>query len=186
MSLSPVKIEILETLLIQGKPLNVPQIAEETRQEQPSVRGHLLGLLRTGYIVAPEKGFYSITVTGKKAIGIPELNRESAKSILAYAPHDKSFNFYSELNKPLNMHAHSLQDFTNKIPRVDVKSIEFHFNRGDFEAWFTCLGDIELAKKMALLKKKKVVGEELRVKLQGIVEQRCKELQALAEPAMPL
>ena len=38
---------------------------------------------------APEKGLYIITAQGKKALGIPEVTKEKATPILAYAPHDK-------------------------------------------------------------------------------------------------
>jgi hypothetical protein len=51
--------------------------------------------------------------------------------------------------------------------------VEFHFNHGDFESWFTGLGDVELVRKIALLKEKRLVGEELRAKLRQIVEDRC-------------
>ncbi len=52
--------------------------------------------------------------------------------------------------------------------------------RGDFEAWFKMLGDEELAKKTALLKKKNIVGEDLRKQLRNMVEQRYLDLAKLA------
>ena len=56
--------------------------------------------------------------------------------------------------QPLNMHAHNLRDFSDKIDKVRrSRQLEFHLKRGDFEAWFKGLGDEELAKKMAMLKK---------------------------------
>jgi hypothetical protein len=146
---------------------------------------HLLGLIRMGYVNSPQKGLYVLTDEGKKALGIPLLTKEAAKAIIAYAPHDKAFNFYVELNKPLHMHAHSLQDFANKLAKVDIKSLEFHTSRGDFEAWFKSLGDPELANKVAVIKEKKVDGEQLRKMLQDTVEQRCTELMALTEQTMP-
>ena len=61
-----------------------------------------------------------------------------------------------------------------------MDAIEFHKSRGDFEAWFTGLGDVELAKKTALLKEKKMDDEELRSKLHDIVENRCTVLSSAA------
>jgi hypothetical protein len=172
MSLSPIKQEILEIMLLQDKPMKAVDIANETEKEFTPVMMHILGLIRMGYVRLPEKGQYVITQKGKEALGIPEINKEKATAILAYAPHDSAFHFYADVGKPLNLHAHNLRDFANKLEKADLASIEFHTNRGDFEAWFSSLGDQELATKVALLKQKKVVGEDLRKQLHEIVEQR--------------
>src|SRR3972149_11875672 len=173
MSLAPTKYEILKTMLKHDKPLRAAQIAEEIGKEFPSVMMHVIGLARMGYVKSPEKGQYIITEKGKKALGVGEINPENAKTILACVPQDKSFHFYASVGKPLSLCAYGLQDFGEKILKVNVDSIEFHMNRGDFEAWFAGLGDAELAKKVALLKEKKMTGEELRRKLGEIVENRC-------------
>ena len=181
MSLSPTKYEILETMLLLHKPARATHIAKETGKEFPSVMMHIIGLTRMGYTASPEKGIYTLTKKGKKALGIPEINRENAKKTLADMSHDKSFHFYANIGKPLNIHAHNLQDFRDKILKVTVESLEFHKSRGDFEAWFTGLGDVELAKKTALLKEKKMTEEELRRRLHDIVENRCAVLASVAE-----
>ncbi|MCJ7761954.1 hypothetical protein MUP38_00680 [Candidatus Bathyarchaeota archaeon] len=172
MSLSPVRHEILETMLLHDKPVKVAQIAEETGQKFPAVTMHVIGLTRMGYANSPEKGLYVITERGKNALGIPEIDKETAKAILADTPQDKAFHFYADMGKPLDYYAYGLQDFCDKILKISVDSIEFHLNRGDFESWFTGLGDVELARKTALLKEKRLVGEELRIRLHGIVENR--------------
>jgi DNA-binding transcriptional ArsR family regulator len=183
MSLPPVKHEILETMLLHEKSARAPQIAKEAGKEFPSVMMHLIWLTRNGYTASPEKGQYTITEKGKKALGLPEISREKAKAILAHVPQDKSFHFYEGVGKPLNLRAHSLQDFCDKILKVNVNSIEFHINRGDFAAWFTSLGDVELAKKAALLKGKKMAAEELCRLFHEIVEKRCTVLASMAEQA---
>jgi len=172
MSLAPIKCEILKTMLMHDKPLRAKQIAEEIGKEFPSVMMHIIGLTRMGYAKSPEKGQYIITEKGKKALGVSEINPENAKTILACLPHNKSFHFYANVGKPLSLRAYGLQDFRDKILKVDVESIEFHMNRGDFEAWFVGLGDAELAKEAALLKEKNMAGEELRKGLHDIVENR--------------
>jgi DNA-binding transcriptional ArsR family regulator len=173
MSLSPEKREILETMLLHDKPVSAAQIAKESGKKFPSVMMHLIGLTRMGYANSPEKGQYAITEKGKEVLGMPEINKEIARAILADTSRDKAFHFYAGIGKPLSLYAHSLKDFCDKILKVSVDSIEFHVNRGDFEAWFAGLGDVELARKTALLKEKKMVGEELRRKLYEIVENRC-------------
>jgi len=180
MSLLPAKQEILEIMLLNEKPAKATEIANESKKEFRPVMMHILWLARNGYVSSPEKGQYIITEGGKQALGIPAMDKEKANSILAYAPQNKAFAFYLDIDKPLNLHAHSLRDFADKIQKVDLLSIQFHTNRGDFEAWFTGIGDTELAKKTTLLKQKNVTGEELRKQLHDIVEQRYIALANLA------
>jgi hypothetical protein len=139
-----------------------------------------------GYVAMPEKGMYAITEKGKRTLGIPETTKEKAAAILAYAPHDKAFNFYVTFGKPLSIHAHGLRDFANKLDRADIASVDFHIQRGDFEAWFKGLGDEELAKKTTLLKKKMTVDEDFRRQLHNIVEQRYFELAKLSGQTIPM
>jgi hypothetical protein len=185
MSLSPIKQEILETMLLNGKPLKAMEIAKEAKKEYQPVNMHLLGLIKMGYVCLPEKGVYAITEKGKKAVGITETTKEKAVAILAYAPHDKAFNFYVTVGKPLSLHAHNLRDFIHKLDKADIASVEFHMQRGDFEAWFKGLGDEELVKKTGLLKKKNLVGEDLRKQLRNVVELRYLELAKLSGQAIP-
>ena len=184
MSLSPVKQEILEAMLLLDKPIKAADIAKEVKKPFQPVMGHLLGLTKNGYISLPEKGLYIITEKGKQALGLPDVNKEKAAALLSYSPHDKAFNFYLEIDKPIDLHAHGLRDFAVKLEKTDVVSVEFHTKRGDFEAWFKELGDQELAKKVELLKKKNVSGDELRKQLRDIVMMRYVFLAKLAgQPA---
>jgi hypothetical protein len=185
MDLSPVKREILEALLMHDKPVKAAQVAKETAKDPKVAQMHLIGLTRMGYANSPEKGSYVITEEGKKALGLPEVTKEKALSILAQTPREKAFHFYAGIGKPLNLYAYDLLEFCDKIAKVSVDPVEFHVNRGDFEAWFVCLGDAELAKKTALLKEKKVVGEELRRRLREIVEERCLVLSKKVGHAVP-
>jgi DNA-binding HxlR family transcriptional regulator len=185
MSLAPVKREILETLLLHDKPLRATQIAKETGKEFPPVMMHLIGLTRIGYANSPEKSQYTITEKGKRALGVPEVSRENAEAILSQTPHEKAFHFYAGVGKPLNLFAHNLRDFCEKILKVNIDSIEFHMSRGDFSAWFAGIGDAELAKKVMLLKEKKTAGEELRGKLCEIVENRCIVLAKMVGRTVP-
>jgi hypothetical protein len=186
MSLSPIKKEILETLFRSGKAMKATDIAKEAGKDFKPVMMHLLGLVKMGYVATPEKGLYAISEKGKEALSQPEITKDKAEAVLAYAPHDKAFHFYLNMGQPLNLHAHGLRDFANKVERVDLESVSFHMNRGDFEEWFKGLGDEELAKKVAELKEKNVVGEDLRSQLHEIVEQRYIALAKLAgQPICP-
>jgi len=176
MSLSPVKRLVLETMWMINKPASAAEIAKEVGLAFSPVMMHILGLARLGYVKSYEKKRYVITESGKKALGFPEISKEKAEEILAYLPVEKSFHFYADVGKPLNIHAASLGDFCDKILDVDSSSVEFHVNRGDFEAWFTGLGDFELSRKIFIVKEQKQSGEALRRKLYEIVKNRCEEL----------
>lgn len=56
---------------------------------------------------------------------------------------------------------------------VDIKSLEFHLYRGDFERWIAeTLGDKELAEESKDLKSQNLVGNDLRNKLSLILSKR--------------
>ena len=114
MSLSPAKQEILETMLLNEKPMKAIEIANESKKEFPPTMMHLLGLTRMGFVRSPEKGQYIITEKGKNALGISETDKEKAVAILGYAAHDRAFNFYINVGNPLNLHAHNLRDFASE------------------------------------------------------------------------
>ena len=165
------------------RPAKASDIAKEAGLGFAPVMMHILGLTKMGHIETPEKGFYVITESGKKVLGLPDISREKAAEILMYLPMEKSFHFYADVNKPLKVHAASLSDFCDKIQKVDLSSIEFHINRGDFEAWFNGLGDAELARKTLLIREEKITGEDLRKKLYEIVKNRCDSLTRMRNTA---
>ncbi|MEM2105658.1 MAG: hypothetical protein QXV21_04220 [Candidatus Bathyarchaeia archaeon] len=176
MSISPVKRLILETMWVSEKPVKVTEVTKEVGLDSRSVRMHMMQLARMGYLKATEDGNYLLTEKGRKALGFPEIDCGKAAEILAYLPLEKAFHFYIDIGKPLDVHAASLNDFCDKLLKVSLESIEFHMNRGDFEAWFAGLGDVELARKVFLLKEQKLLGEDLRKRLYEIVKNRCEEL----------
>ena len=185
MDLTPAKCEILDALSFHDKPVKAAQLAKEMGKEFPAVQMHLIGLAKMGYADSPQKGQYLISANGKKALDLPEITREKALTILAQTPPDVAFHFYAGIGKPLNIYAHDLLEFCGKVSQVKAESVEFHLSRGDFEAWFKSLGDIELAKKTALLKKKKTKAEEMTVKLRELVEDRCVVLSKIVGQSAP-
>lgn len=185
MDLSPAKCEILEALLLHDKPVKAAQLAKDMGKEFPAVQMHLIGLVKMGYAESPQKGQYIISANGKKALGLPETTKETAQKILAKTPPERAFHFYAGIGKPLNIYVHDLLEFCDKVSQVKAESVEFHLSRGDFEAWFKSLGDLELAKKTALLKKKKMEAEEFRVKLRELVEARCMVLSKIVGHSAP-
>jgi len=179
MSLSSLKLKLLEHMLLNDKPERAVQIAKGSGNDFKPVMMHLIGLARMGFITSPEKGQYKITSKGKNALGILETTQECAKQLLSKTLQEKAFHFYAGVGKPLNTYAHGLPEFSEKLTQIDTASIEFHLYRDDFQKWFSEIGDAELTKKMALLKERGIHGEQLRTKLHEIIEKRCKALSAI-------
>ena len=73
--------------------------------------------------------------------------------------------------------ATSLCSFLRELDAIDVQSIKFHFDRGDFQKWIKLtLGDEELARQVDGIEKK-TQEEPLLEKLKQIVQKRISELQ---------
>ena len=180
MSVSQIKRKILEVLWVSGKPMSVQDLAEKTGLNISSSMVHLLWLRKAGYVSTPEKSFYAITKTGKEALGLPRLTKEKALHILRELPKEEAFHFYTGIGQYAGVYATSLNDFCDKIQSVNVKSVEFHAPRRDFELWLDSLGDLELAKIMSLIRRASLSGENLRKKVYESVKSRCEELTGLS------
>jgi len=140
---------------------------------------HLLGLKKTGHVNTPQHGLYAITELGKEAIGLPKVDRAHATKILNHVPADKAFHFYTGIHQYTHVIAHSLAEFSDKLQKIDVKSVEFHVPRKDFEHWLQSLGDLELAKRLGLIRNMHIHGEDLRTKLHEAVKHRLEELKRI-------
>ncbi|UCE29606.1 MAG: hypothetical protein JSV85_02485 [Candidatus Bathyarchaeota archaeon] len=180
MSVSEIKERLLRALWLVGKPAKLQDIAEKVELSISSSMMHLLQLRKGGYVSSPEKSYYVITRTGKEAIGLPRLTGEKALDILREVPKEKAFHFYTGINQYTGICARSLNDFCDRIRTVNVKSIEFHASRRDFELWLDSLGDLELAKRMGQIRRATLSGENLRQRVYESVRSRCEELTDLS------
>jgi hypothetical protein len=180
MSLSEVKMKVLEMLWKAGKPIKSRELAQRLGLGVPPTNLHLVWLRRKGYVFSPEKGLYAITERGKEALVAPKIDGKQALQILSSVPKEKAFHFYRDVGQYLGTYASSLSEFCDKIRVVDTKSIEFHLPRRDFELWFLGLGDFELAKRMSALRESGLLGETLRQRVYEVVGSRYKELESLA------
>ena len=164
MQLNPIKKTILEALWQKGKPVKPLEIARQLGIKNQQAMMHLLNLKNMGYVSSPEKSHYVITELGKEALGLPKITKNQASQILHPKPPEDAFHFYSGIGQNLGLQANSLQDFCDRIQKIDARTIEFHMPRKDFENWLQHLGDAELAKKLAIIREQGVSGEELRQK----------------------
>ena len=70
-----------------------------------------------------------------------------------------------------------MEEFVKKVKEVNVKSLEFHLYRGDFEKWVAeTLEDEKLSEKVRSLKSLNPTGSSLRDQLYLIVSMRYEKL----------
>ena len=105
------------------------------------------------------------------------MKEESISRILRTLPREKAFYFFTSIGNYTGESAASLKEFMDKINEVNLKSLEFHLYRGDFEKWIAdVLEDKDLAIRMGNLREKNYSGVALREYLYSMVARRYNEL----------
>lgn len=80
------------------------------------------------------------------------------------------FYFFSPSEQPTGEAVLYIEEFPEKIKKIDVKIIEFHLYRGDFEKWIKDVFKNEfLANAISELREKNFKGESLRDELYNLV-----------------
>ena len=81
----------------------------------------------------------------------------------------------------------TLKGFTKALQTVDLKAVEFHDCRGDFESWAEhSLQDEVLAKQLRKIGAAKLKGEELRREIIDVAEKRFEVLNKQVQTATRL
>lgn len=105
------------------------------------------------------------------------MNIENIPKSLKTFPREKAFYFFTSIGNYTGVSAASLKEFVEKINEVNVKSLEFHLYRGDFEKWIgETLEDKELAEDIRKLQKIHLTGDALRNQLWLTVSRHYKNL----------
>jgi hypothetical protein len=92
-------------------------------------------------------------------------------------PRENAFYFFTSIGNYTGESATSMEEFVKRVKEVDVKSLEFHLYRGDFEKWVAeTLEDEDLAEKVRSLKSLNPTGSSLRNQLYLIVSKRYEKL----------
>jgi alpha-amylase len=103
--------------------------------------------------------------------------------ILRTLPREKAFYFFTSIGNYTGESAASLKEFMEKINKVNMKSLEFHLHRGDFEKWIIeVLEDKRLAEDIGKLQKTNLMDDQLRNQLFAIVSRRYQQL--IGDPYM--
>jgi len=101
----------------------------------------------------------------------------SPSRILRNVLREEAFYFFTSIGNYTGESAASLEEFMNKIREINIKSLEFHLYREDFEKWISqTLGDAKLADEIKGVRNLKYVGNALRDRLHSVVSKRVREL----------
>ena len=114
-------------------------------------------------------------MSSRKPVAIT-ISAELVSKILRTVSMVEAFHFFTDIGQDTGKSATSLADFSEKIKVVPLKSIEFHFGRGDFGRWFReTLGDEYLAREIGRIEEsvhREHALEGLRTAIHGTVENR--------------
>jgi hypothetical protein len=107
------------------------------------------------------------------------MSSDFALKILKSVSHEKAFHFFTSVGNPTGTSASSLKEFMERVNDVNIKSLEFHLQRGDFEKWVEdTLQDKDLAWEIKRLQRFNLKGDALRNQLKAVVSRRYKRLTA--------
>lgn len=109
----------------------------------------------------------------------PVLDKATISRIMRTVPRNEGFHFYKGLGDSTGKVATNLADFSEKIRTVDIRSVNFHFKRGEFEKWIRdTIGDVELSRRIGRIRKEDH-GEKLRNEIIQLVKARLEELKGM-------
>ena len=105
------------------------------------------------------------------------IDRDKALLITSSVPAEKGFHFFTDIEKPTGVLATSIFDFLEQLKKVDLKSLEFHLKRNDFQKWLReVIRDDWLADQFEKLPALDLSADKLRMRLVEITDERCKQL----------
>lgn len=107
------------------------------------------------------------------------LDMAAVSKILRTVPSHEGFHFFRAPGDATGKVATNLTDFAEKLRTIDIRSINFHFPRQDFEKWLRdVIGDSELSTRISRIGKENH-GEKLRSEVIQIVKARVDELKGM-------
>jgi hypothetical protein len=110
------------------------------------------------------------------------MSNDMVQRIMRRVPYQEGFRFSRGIGDFTGQVATSLEDFAEMLGEVDLKSIDFHMERRDFEKWVLGIfGDEELAH---MINRRSVfVGENRRDELMMAVKTHLEELKTMPRTA---
>ena len=104
------------------------------------------------------------------------LPKSSSAKFLNNTTYESGFHFFTAIGNYTGITAINISEFVTKLQNVPVESVDFHFQRKDFQKWIQeTLGDKELAEGMSIFGAARS-GEDLRKEMLRIVQERIAKL----------
>lgn len=117
-------------------------------------------------------------MTKGKIVKKPSLDEATASKVMRQIPRNEGFLFYKGPGESTGKIATSLNDLAEKMRIVDIRSVNYHFKRREFEKWVReNIGDVELSRRIGKLSKE-LHGEKLRNSLINLIKNRLEELKS--------
>jgi hypothetical protein len=110
------------------------------------------------------------------------IDKARATQILSEVKPENAFLFYLSEGVSTGNSAQNLSQLFEIIKTVEIKSVEFHLKRGDFEKWIGDLGDNILVMRLAKVREAPLEGEVVRERVVNIIGKRINYLKSLASP----
>jgi hypothetical protein len=116
-----------------------------------------------------------------KPIALPKkapMSNDMSQRILRRVPYQEGFRFCKGIGDYTGQVATSLDDFAELLKTIDLKSIDFHMERNDFEKWVLgVFGDEELGH--MINRRANFVGENRRNELITTVKAHLEDLRKM-------
>jgi hypothetical protein len=109
-------------------------------------------------------------VTGKKN------EKAEAMKTLSNVNPENAFLFSTSEGSYTGKSAQNLYNLCDVLKTIDLRSVEFHLRRGDFENWIKYLGDDTLALQLTEIRNMPFDGERTRVRIVEAISKRIEKL----------
>jgi hypothetical protein len=104
------------------------------------------------------------------------LPKSSSAKFLNNIPYESGFHFFTAIGCCTGITATNLNEFAAKLEIVPAESVDFHFQRKDFQKWIAeTIGDKELAEAVSIFGAARS-AENLRKEMLRVVQERTAEL----------
>lgn len=106
----------------------------------------------------------------------PQLDKATISRILRTVPKNEGLELYKAPGEFTGKTASSLNDLHEKLRQVDIRAVNYHFKRREFEKWIrNNIGDEELARRFGRIDREQH-GEKLRTQMMTLIKMRLDEL----------
>ena len=106
----------------------------------------------------------------------PQLDKATTSKILRTIPKNEGLELYKAPGEHTGKTATSLGDLNEKLRQIDIRAVNHHFKRREFEKWIrNTIGDEELARRFSRIDREGH-GEKLRAQMITLIKTRLDEL----------